>query len=674
MLSLFFSIRQAGCTVNLFKSSWRVFWRNPITMVAAIALFVVCNGIGIYLALQFDYVLVFTSCLLRCQLIWFIGFGILGQIFIGGAKDKRLWEALGVIPGGRGKQLFSQGLVLGAISLILFVNLFLYACVIMAKQGDGSVVVFFHFFKVYLLDVWLLSMMGMALGGAIAVAFGRGIVSYGVLIGAFLLFSPLFQQFLVQIGYQNSVVQYGSVLDLFPYRAGSSFVIDNFYGYPNEAVRWNRILFWVFFFIAVLCWLLKGKRKTGWVVTALCTVVAVGQLAGFFLGGSQHYWGYDSSKDIWLADQDYFQRRLDKKRPGNVSIVGYDMELSAKRELKAAVTVELADVQETELPFTLYHGYRLHAIKDNRGEEVPFERDGDYVLVSVAAADPSALTFLYEGNGAGYYSNSQGILLLANFPYYPMAGYLPMAQFQKRADGLGDTSFLTTEKEFQVDIESDVHSLFCNLPGENGHYEGRAEGLTLVGGLGKAVRLGETEIYMPLMNEDESQSWMNAEEAFRLSEEEREQLCQKIGLPAEQLRSPKMIVGGGNLPVSSFLQLSDHTYTLLNIRGLNLLRLQSNLPNYIPQESYSALEVLQGKADDSMIREKREVLEAFLSFSLYGKRAVVETLGRESDGIAYQIGRSILKDGEAAVLQKLYPYLMDEEDMRPLQEVLEVQG
>lgn len=135
-----------------------------------------------------------------------------------------------------------------------------------------------------------------------------------------------------------------------------------------------------------------------------------------------------------------------------------------------------------------------------------------------------------------------------------------------------------------------------------------------------------------------------------------------------------MIVGGGNLPVSSFLQLSDHTYTLLNIRGLNLLRLQSNLPNYIPQESYSALEVLQGKADDSMIREKREVLEAFLSFSLYGKRAVVETLGRESDGIAYQIGRSILKDGEAAVLQKLYPYLMDEEDMRPLQEVLEVQG
>ncbi|MCQ4950848.1 hypothetical protein NE646_14560, partial [Bittarella massiliensis] len=100
----------------------------------------------------------------------------------------------------------------------------------------------------YLLDVWLLSMMGMALGGSIAVAFGRGIVSYGVLIGAFLLFSPLFQQFLVQIGYQNSVVQYGSVLDLFPYRAGISFVIDNFYGYPNEAVRWNRILFWVLFF------------------------------------------------------------------------------------------------------------------------------------------------------------------------------------------------------------------------------------------------------------------------------------------------------------------------------------------------------------------------------------------------------------------------------------------
>ena len=59
------------------------------------------------------------------------------------------------------------------------------------------------------------------------------------------------------------------------------------------------------------------------------------------------------------------------------------------------------------------------------------------------------------------------------------------------------------------------------------------------------------------------------------------------------------------------------------MRGLNQLALESSLPDYIPQESYSALEVLQGKADDPMIREKREVLEAFLSFSLYGKRAVV---------------------------------------------------
>lgn len=674
MLSLFYSDRRAGCTVNLFKSSWKVFWRNPITMVAAIALFVVCNGIGIYLALQFDYVLVFTSSLLRCQLIWFIGFGILGQIFIGSAKDKRLWEALGVIPGGRGKQLFSQGLVLGAISLILFVNLFLYACIIMARQGDNSAAIFFHFFKVYLLDVWLLSMMGIALGGAIAVAFGRGVVSYGMLIGAFLLFSPSFQWFLVQVGYQSDVVQYGSLLELFPYRTGSSFVYDFFYGYPNEAVRWNRILFWVFFFTAILCWLLKGKRKVGWAVTALCTVVAVGQLAGFFLGGSQHYWGYDLSRDIWLADQDYFEKRSDKERPGNVSIVAYDMKLSARRELEAAVTVELADVQETELPFTLYHGYRLRSIKDNRGKEVPFERDGDYVLVSVAAADPSALTFLYEGNGAGYYSNSQGILLLANFPYYPMAGYLPMEQFVKRADGSADTSFLTSEKEFRVDIESGVFSLFCNLPGENGHYEGRARGLTLVGGLGKAVRLGETEIYMPLLNEDESQSWMNAEEAFLLLEKEREQLCQKLGLSAEQLHSPKIIVGGGNLPVSSFLQLPDHTYTLLNIRSLNNLSLQNSLPDYIQRRSYSALEVLKGETGDPMIDEKREVLEAFLSFSLYGKRAVVERLGRESDGIAYQIGRSIMEDGEAAVLQKLYQYLLDEEDMRPLQEVLEVQG
>lgn len=251
---------------------------------------------------------------------------------------------------------------------------------------------------------------------------------------------------------------------------------DTLYGLPLEWYRVSGMLFWISIavLICVRKWFCTRKRirrivSCGMVaVMVLCAAGALNK--GSILLMAKHP---DSAT---RKDSLYYLEHEPKEKEAGFDITDYDMSLKFGRELSAEVTVTLRQEQElSEYLFTLYHGYKIKEVMDEKGEEVTFRQEGDYVTIENNKGVPvEKLTFTYRGFSPMFYSNRKACFLPGIFPYYPKAGFGPVYR-----DGMYVCDNAEKAK-YRVAVSG--LSVVGNLAKKGDILEGTAENVTLVAG------------------------------------------------------------------------------------------------------------------------------------------------------------------------------------------------
>ena len=173
-------------------------------------------------------------------------------------------------------------------------------------------------------------------------------------------------------------------------------------------------------------------------------------------------------------------------------------------------------------------------VTDENGAALPFTREGDYLTVTPAGPLPS-LSVEYAGSSPMFYSGSQGACLPGCFPYYPWAGYRKIF-YGEPGDETRLLAFIPRtdlpESEFAVKVTGGKN-VQASLPEAGGAYRGRANGLSLMGGLLEARELGPYRLVTsPLAppGYQATKEWLDKLQTAVTQEEERQGLSPVIQL------------------------------------------------------------------------------------------------------------------------------------------------
>ena len=161
--------------------------------------------------------------------------------------------------------------------------------------------------------------------------------------------------------------------------------------------------------------------------------------------------------------------------------------------LHFSVTLTPSRGDLAEYQFTLYHLYQVEKVQDDRGDDLPFDRESDYLLISNPSGTLSSITIKYSGDSQYFYATSQGMMLPANFEYIPLAGWhkVFVSNHDLVAGALFTRELLPEKTKFVVDLKlRGSYPVYSNLAvkevgKQNGYYrwkiQGTSDGMTLIG-------------------------------------------------------------------------------------------------------------------------------------------------------------------------------------------------
>lgn len=294
----------------------------------------------------------------------------------------------------------------------------------------------------------------------------------------------------------------------------SYFDYNNFhYGVAALPYQFELVLFWVFICIGVVCIKLAVDKKCVKIIGYIFVIASFVSLVLYMQPSCIVAVGTESIIDSAQCEQYYYnleKRNEPKEENGGFSITKYDLDLKINNVLNATAKLDIDNGELSEYKFTLYHGYRVSEILDGDGKKVSFSRDSDYLLLYNNGNDMSKITMKYSGYSNKYYSNTQGIMLLGIFTYYPRSGYKIVFDTNNYSTS---NEFLDEPTEFVVSVDY-KKEVFCNLDkNENGVFTGITDGLTLVSGLVKSEMYSDVELVYPyndlfLCNEDSNREQM----------------------------------------------------------------------------------------------------------------------------------------------------------------------
>ena len=155
------------------------------------------------------------------------------------------------------------------------------------------------------------------------------------------------------------------------------------------------------------------------------------------------------------------------------------MELRVRKELSAECKIELADGDpKEEYDFTLYHCYKVKDIRDDKGKEMAFSQDGDYVTVrGNKDVGTKEITFFYEGGSSLFYSNSHACFLTGIIPYYPKAGFQEVISDERMEVKQPNDPVVWFDIGFDI-----PGSVVSNLAYSEGRYKGKTDSALFVKG------------------------------------------------------------------------------------------------------------------------------------------------------------------------------------------------
>ena len=344
------------------------------------------------------------------------------------------------------------------------------------------------------INIFLIGSIGISAALAIS-RIQKRIAAYAVIIAVIFASSYMMSEIATMVMIiTDYAVNLFDILDMFNIMVpGLGHVPNCALGFPEMTYRICLILFWSALLITI--YLIAGSSRKLTLRNAVCVLVCICCFTGYALPSSRVDMSLSSTGSA-MADQHYYNIAVYKLKneEGGFDVDSYIMELDTRRLLKAKVTMKVSKPLE-EYKFTLSHSYDIRAVYDEKSRSMKYDRDKDALTVYSNDGNTEQITVEYRGANEAYYSCPQGANLRGSFPYYPVAGFRSIIE-----DGIFMKAlFLEKDADFDVHIKS-FKKIYSNLEEiGKGHFAGKSNGATFIGGLyASTERCGVRIVYPPL--------------------------------------------------------------------------------------------------------------------------------------------------------------------------------
>lgn len=385
-------------------------------------------------------------------------------------------ECLGT--GGRLKLQKAQFIFLlllnGAMSLVVFT----YSAVSYVYLHNTHPAFFIQLILYAVLDFFLVDLIGILLGW-LAALFCKRLTAYLFLTSFLLMLGPFFHNLFANFTFGMVEPLYG-IEALFDLTERIEFSPNLHFGFSVLPYRFALAFLWIFGLSSLLAYkLLQGQRKKQKVLCTLLAVLFTGSVVAYALPASKTIMN-DVPAQALEHDHHYYVERghAQREEVAAFAVLSYGLEMKVGNQLEVVAKLQVSK-NLPEYHFTLYHGYTVQKVLDQRGEKLSFAQEGDYLQVK-GGSQVSQLTIVYKGYSPKFYSNMQGIYLPGYFPYYPVAGYKTIYDTERM-------QFTVTTLGQPVDFRVQIRTgkvVFSNLQEiTNNTFAGKTTGLTLLSGL-----------------------------------------------------------------------------------------------------------------------------------------------------------------------------------------------
>ena len=387
-------------------------------------------------------------------------------------------------------------IILFLINIVMTILVFFRLVVYWKEKGMNGFYLFYYSAKVSIIYVFFVVLFAVLAGWCVSCIKNR-VLGICILLVVFYCFDYRFIGDFLALSYDNySVYKTATLFCLFNIQEVPGFV-DPYYPISIEIINIYRAWVWILFTISII--FLLGKKRIGAIISFMCTVVC---LALYFqpsgasydmfvysafdkIRGAQYYYGFESEERVESDEKNYLSKNKD-----DFEVLDYRMELKITDILNAKVTMDVSNSDLEIYQFTLYHLYKVKSITNQDGKELSYKQDGDYIEIKNNGEKIASVTMEYEGADQLFYSTSQGIVLPANFEYYPVAGWKKVFLFDQSND-----CFTTELMEKNIDCDLKLYTskrmnVYANFEEKDRkeenhfmyyHFAGNGNGLTIVG-------------------------------------------------------------------------------------------------------------------------------------------------------------------------------------------------
>lgn len=408
-------------------------------------------------------------------------------------KKNSLQETIYAGRFGRQKQFFYDFSIVFVLDILTAIYMFAgYLRYYHIKNITNSVYIWY---SVKVLVIYVISNLLIAIFfGFFSAQFNRRITAISVLLCMYFVISDTFNLFIQNLFIHNYDLSNKSLIFALFYRSANVLLDDNYF-LTVENTHIYRIIFWILLCLTLVC--IKNKntfRKK--------FILSVVTLASFIVAqlpsGACYMFDVASNADAWTHEQIYYDEYFSKydTRSGNIikkvkkyhdnfKAVSYDMTYEISDVLNGKVEVVPDKTNLKEYQFTMYHGYRIKNITNEKGEKLKYSvTGGDYINIINTKESIKKIVFEYSGFCRFFYSTTQGVNLPGSFAYYPIPGWHEVYNIDEMKY---TQNYLRNNPKFNVSVLSKGnYSVNINVAemNRNGKYQcftGNTTALTITG-------------------------------------------------------------------------------------------------------------------------------------------------------------------------------------------------
>lgn len=407
-------------------------------------------------------------------------------------------------------------LLLLLLDLITSISVFAFHLFCYQQAGVLNMALIKYTARVILIYVFLMILVGICIGWVISCIQNR-LYGLTLIATAFYLFDKSFISLFTGMSKTNHFTwTLGTLFSMF-FQSRRGICRDADYLLSAENVHIYRVLFFICLFTAIIL-LYRARHRWMSLIPAVFSII---MLVLFFqpTGAVYFFMNIANYQDSVFYIEHYkeddvaeINRQKCAANRNDFQIQHYDMDITITDQFKASITVvpDVTDLKEYQ--FTLHFLFHVNGVRDEQGNPLPYEQEEDYLLIHNDSGNIQSITISYSGTTSYFYATTQGLILPANYKYFPVAGWQRtfvdqdeeeesgLLRFFKERDGTGEpmiaeTNFarelLPEKAEFDVrlhvrgnyPVESNL--TVRKLDRQHGYtdwqIQGNSDGMTLIG-------------------------------------------------------------------------------------------------------------------------------------------------------------------------------------------------